>query len=539
MPNKTANVAKIKFWSPVWIVPIITAIIGLWVLYVHFSDQGKSFTLVTSDASSIVAGKTMIKSRNVNVGLVEQVTLSDDFKEVLIKGRMSRDMDDLLMSDSIFWIVKPQIDRDGVSGLSTLFSGVYIEVIPGTKKLTEDHKTYQLLDSPPMVSLNKEGVRLHLIGEQTSVISQGAPVLFRGFKVGNVEQAEFDVKDKYMKYQVFIAKPYDSLITKNIRFWREGGISFDLSTHGASLDIPSLDVLLAGGISFDVPDGSTFGETQDQQQLAQITYQLYEDKELIQESQYTEYQPFLLLFSDSIAGLSAGAPVEYRGIRIGTVEKVPYFLSNMKLISAEQYNIPVLIHIEPQRLAALGHSADELSQMIMEEQKHGLRAAIKSANLFTGATYVDLDFYPESITANKNLPQKVFGFNTIVTVSSGFSQLQAKLNQLLDNLNQLPLDKTINELNKTVASLNSVINSKEMKILPKTLQESLNGLNQTLKGIQPGSDLNQALQADLQKFDQVLNELTPLLRTLNDKSNALIFSAPTQSDVKPKARGNK
>lgn len=83
----------------------------------HFSHQGPVVTLVTSTAEGLEAGKTKIKSRSVDVGVVETVTLSDDLSKVMVQARLNSGMEKLLRQDSAFWVVKPQIGREGVSGL--------------------------------------------------------------------------------------------------------------------------------------------------------------------------------------------------------------------------------------------------------------------------------------------------------------------------------------------------------------------------------------------------------------------------------------
>ena len=73
MENKSgeAKVQKVKNWSPVWIFPIVTALIGAWILFYHYSHQGPEVTLITTNAEGIEGGKTRIKSRSVDVGVVE------------------------------------------------------------------------------------------------------------------------------------------------------------------------------------------------------------------------------------------------------------------------------------------------------------------------------------------------------------------------------------------------------------------------------------------------------------------------------------
>mgnify|MGYP000157867490 FL=1 len=150
MENKSgeAKVQKVKNWSPVWIFPIVTALIGAWILFYHYSHQGPEVTLITTNAEGIEGGKTTIKSRSVDVGVVESATLTDDLTHVEIKARLNAGMEKLLHGDSVFWVVKPQVGREGISGLGTLLSGAYIELQPGTKGSQPGQ--YQLLDSPPL-----------------------------------------------------------------------------------------------------------------------------------------------------------------------------------------------------------------------------------------------------------------------------------------------------------------------------------------------------------------------------------------------------
>ena len=541
--SKLAKIIKIRAISAIWIIPIVTAIVGLWIIYSHFADRGTSFTLLAKDASGIVAGKTVIKNRSVDIGIVDEVTLSEDFEKVVIKGRIYNDMEPLLKNDSIFWVVKPEIGRDGVTGLGTILSGVYIELASGNDTHSFKNNPFILSDNPPLSDPSIKGIRVNLESDQNGVIPRGASVMFHGYRVGNVETSEFDIDSRKMKYQVFITKPYDALVTQNVRFWKEGGIDLAFSSSGASLNVPSLDILMSGGISFDLPDGSKLGAPAEQHAV----YKLYEDKKSIQDSQYTEYKEFLIMLSESISGLVEGAPVEYHGIRLGTVSKVPFYTAEMlnKTFILNQ-KVPVLIRIEPDRLSELVDEKIDIATLIMDEQKNGLRASLKTSNMFTGALFIDLDFYPELKNKYNSKSSNLYGYNTIETTSTGIAQIQAKVMQLLDNFNNLPLNNTMTEFNKSLAStqrlmnsLNQIMASNEMQNMPGDLQETLRTLNETMKGIQPGSELNKQMNESLQKVQQMMDELTPLLNTLNDKSNALIFSAPNKKDQEPKAKGKK
>lgn len=535
-----AKVQKVKNWSPVWIFPIVTALIGAWVLFYHYSHQGPQVTLITTNAEGIEGGKTTIKSRSVDVGIVESATLTDDLTHVEIKARLNSGMEKLLHKDSVFWVVKPQVGREGISGLGTLLSGAYIELQPGNKGSRLEN--YQLLDSPPLAPPDAKGIRVILDSKKAGQLSPGDPVLFRGYRVGSVETSTFDAQKRTISYQLFINAPNDRLVTSNVRFWKDSGIAVDLTSAGMRVEMGSLSTLFGGGVSFDVPEGLEQGEPVAQQSA----FNLYDDQKSIQDSLYTDHIDYLMFFKDSIRGLQPGAPLEFRGIRLGTVSKVPFFSPNMRQVFNNDYRIPVLVRIEPERLKAqLGEDTDvgaHLEQLL----KRGLRGSLKTGNLVTGALYVDLDFYPKEppITGVREFN----GYQIIPTVSGGLAQIQQRLMEALDKINNLPLNpmieqatntlsesqRTMKHLQTTLDNMNKITSSQSMQDLLADMQNTLRELNRSMQGFQPGSAAYNKMVADMQRLDQVLRELQPVLKTLNDKSNALVFEAKDKKDPEPK-----
>ncbi len=542
MENKSgeAKVQKVKNWSPVWIFPIVTALIGAWILFYHYSHQGPVVTLITTNAEGIEGGKTTIKSRSVDVGVVESATLTDDLTHVEITARLNAGMEKLLHGDSVFWVVKPQVGREGISGLGTLLSGAYIELQPGKKGAQPEQ--YQLLDSPPLAPPDAKGIRVILDSKKAGQLSPGDPVLFRGYRVGSVETSTFDTQKRTISYQLFINAPNDRLVTGNVRFWKDSGIAVDLTSAGMRVEMGSLSTLFGGGVSFDVPEGMDQG-----QPVAQKTaFRLYDDQKSIQDSLYTDHIDYLMFFKDSVRGLQPGAPVEFRGIRLGTVGKVPFFAPGMRQVLDDDYRIPVLIRIEPERLINQVGDTPDIAQHIDGLMKRGLRGSLKTGNLVTGALYVDMDFFP------KEPPVKAIrefgGYKIIPTVSSGLAQIQQRLMETLDKINSLPLNPmiqqatntlsesqaTMHRLQTTLDNLNKLTASQSMQQLPQDMQKTLRELNRSMQGFQPGSAAYNKMVADMQRLDQVLRELQPVLKTLNTKSNALVFEAKDKKDPEPK-----
>ena len=544
MQNVTAmgRWQRLRRLSPVWLVPLLTVLAGAGVLIYHLEQQGPEVVLVASQAEGIEAGKTVLRSRSVVVGTVSSVMLTDDLKGVRIIAQLSADNRNALRNDSVFWVVKPQIGRSGVSGLDTLLSGAYIELQPGTSGTAKS--VYPLSDTPPLASPGAQGKRIVLDSEASSQLSPGDVVLYKGYEVGSVESRSFDVQQKRTRYRLFIRAPYDHLVTSGVRFWQTSGVAFDMSAQGMRVEMGSLATLFTGGVSFDVPTGDVSGD----EVAPETTFTLYENESQTQESRYnTQTQEYVLLFKDSLRGLSPGAPVEFRGVRLGTVMQVPFAMHDMRQSAlTTDFRLPVLVRIEPARIAAL--KADEMhlgAQLQAAAQNKGLRAVLKTGNLLTGALYVDVDFYPQ--TPAWQGPTQLGGRPVLPTVSGGLAQLQQKLLMTLDKINGLPLEpmltqttrtlnegqRTLKQLQQTLSTLNTIMENPAMKTLPAQMQATLQSLSHTLAGIAPASPGYDNSTAMLKQLDRTLRELTPLLKTLNGKSNALVFEADGVQDPQP------
>lgn len=579
-----ANIRKISQWSPIWIVPVAAVLIGSWMLYHTFKNQGPTVTLLASNAEGIISGKTQIKSRSVDVGKVVSVELSQDLKQVVIRARMNPGTANLLNDESQLWVVKPTIGRGGVSGLNTLLSGAYIELQPG--KSDSGKYFFELLETPPIAPPDAPGVRIFLSSSDAAALAVGDPILYRGYDVGTVERSEFDMTKRNMRYQLFIRAPYDALVTENVRFWKASGMALDMSAEGVRIEMASMATLLGGGVTFDVLDGWPAGN----KVADDADFQLFENRKSIQDGLYNEYLEYLLFFDESIRGLTAGAPVEYRGVRIGTVASVPYFF-NMKnpLQVAFNKGIPVLIRIETGRLydnLTLPQLRLELDQAVSK----GLRAVLKTGNLLTGGLYIDLnqleadsqrqtqaaDTASASVAASAALdagtdnttvatetpaivvtpllpePLPEFaGYKILPTSRSGLGHIEQKVLQALDKINNLPVEQVLADssatLNATrdlmqqsqqlVQSLDALVKADATQQLPAEVNRSLADLRKTLAGLSPGSPVYERINSNLQAMDKVLRDLQPVVQTLNQQSNALILSADPKADPEPE-QGN-
>ena len=531
-PNDNPRTRRI---SAVWLIPLIAVLIGLWLVFSYLSSQGPVITLKLADAEGITAGKTAVKTRNVQVGVVENVTLSDDLSHTLLTVQMQDETERMLNEETRFWVVKPRVGREGISGLSTVLSGAYIELLPG--KNGKKAKTFAVLESPPTEKTGN-GLFLRLVSKPGSNISNGDPVSFRNLKVGRVVETEFDASAKIFRHRIFIEKPYDVLVSESSRFWKVSGIGFQLDAGGFQAQLNSLEALLGGGISFAVPDPDmrTGGAVNDDYQFI-----LHDDEEAARRALYTQTLDYVLLIERSVRGLQSGAPVEYRGIRVGSVEQVPWTFGYRSTEGLGRQPIPVLIRLEPQRithqaLIDLPRWREELGELI----KGGLRASLKSGNLITGSLFVDLEFYQGVPTAE--LTATHHGVSVFPSISAGsLAKIEDQIHQLLKTLNGLPMQDMANNMNRNLANLATItqrvenlLNDPALNQLPQQLSDNMESLQGTLSSWQSGGDGYHKLQGTLEKLNRLLDEAEPLLDTLNEQPNALIFQRHPAQDTQPR-----
>lgn len=517
------------------IIPLVTLLIAGAMIVYHFSQQGSQIVLITATAEGIDAGKTPIKNRSVVIGEVETTALAEDLRHVEITVRLQPGMEKLLHRNSVFWLVKPHRGQQGITGLSTLMTGAYIALGPGDAG--DPLPRYSLLDAPPLAPINAQGVRVIVNSQKKEQLNPGDPVMFSGFRVGTVETSHFNAEQRGMTYRLFIAAPYDRLVTTNSRFWQQSGVTVERSASGLRVESDAIVSLLRGSVSFAVPSGWAPGRVA----RNNAEYRLFDDRQSIERSLYTRQVPFLLLFTESVRGLKPGAPVEFRGIRLGTVSKVPFVLPGRTQNMVTDYHVPVLINLEPDRFVREMPDFN-LLQRLKSGIARGMRATLKTSSLLSGALYIDLDFITDA--AAYSGPEFIDGYEIIPTAPVGLNQLQQKLVSALEKINHLPLtplvlqtsatlkqsQRTMGALQQTMNDLNQLTASPAMETLPVELQHSLRELNSSLKGLQPGSLAYDRLVGNMQRLDRVLRELQSLLRLLNRQSNALVSDAATQAD---------
>ncbi|NIQ08873.1 MAG: MCE family protein, partial [Gammaproteobacteria bacterium] len=284
--------------------------------------------------------------KEVEVGKVSAIELNDDLSGVIVTAEMNKSVGRYMNDQTSFWVVRARVAAGEVSGLGTLFSGAYI----GCNLSTEGNETASFtgLEKPPVITSGVPGRNFILETKHLGSLDVGSPVYYRGIKVGQVVDYDFDESAEAVDVRVFINAPYDEKVRKNTRFWNASGVDFKLDTEGVSVDTQSLVSIMLGGIAFDLPK---YMQPVEQAEDGR-TFQLYENREKIEERFYTVKRYYLMYFDQNVRGLLPGAPVEIHGIRIGEVMDV-----NLEVdVEDAAASVAVLAMIEPERIDTYARS---------------------------------------------------------------------------------------------------------------------------------------------------------------------------------------
>src|SRR5438105_4353407 len=380
--------------SLVWIVPILAVIIGASLLVRTWLEAGPHIVIEFRTAEGLESGKTEVRFKEVVVGRVESVSLSEDRRRVLVGVRIDRKAASIAVADTHFWVVKPRIGTAGISGLGTLLSGSYIGVDAGTS--TVERREFVGLEAPPFVLRGEPGRSFVLRAQDLGSLDVGSPIYYRRTRVGRVVGYTLDPKNDELLVQIFVESPYEPLVTQQARFWNASGLDLTLNASGLTVNAQTLVSVLAGGIAFEhLPGPATLPPAP-----AGTRFYLFGDRKSALAPPDGPALTVRMVFDHSVRGLSVGAPIDFLGIELGNVQSLQLQYDAQR----KRYPMEVTADIYPLRLGAVRNAmldtaateptADTL--FLKRLVDNGLRAQLRSGNLLTGQQYIALDFIPKA-----------------------------------------------------------------------------------------------------------------------------------------------
>lgn len=508
--------------SLIWLIPILAAVIGVSLMVQTWVQRGPEITITFRSGEGIEAGKTKVKYKEVEIGTVQSIALSEDRTHVLVTVRLKKEAKSFTAADSRFWVVRPRVSGLQVSGLATLLFGAYIGADAGIS--TELTDKFVGLETPPIVTRDISGKQYLLNAADMGSLDIGSPVYFRRIKVGQVTAYDLDDNGKGVIIRIFINSPYDKFVGINTRFWHASGIDMQINAEGLTLKSESLTTVLLGGLSFQSPDDNSGPPAKEN-----TAFVLAENQTEALKGPDGEAVMILLNFKQSVRGLRPGADADFRGLVLGQVKSIGIEYDPKQ----QEFSIRVLVQIYPERLGRRyaeyrkesKYTAQQRLQFMIDR---GLRAQLRTANILTGQLYVAFDFFPKFAATKRDVSRSKANVDDahalleLPTIPRSAEEIQTQISEIALKLSKVPFDQIGSELQESLKILQGTLNSvgqlaeklnndvaPEMAMAMRDVRDTLDAAERTLSDDAP-------LQRDLRQTLQELTRAAVSLRVLTD-----------------------
>jgi paraquat-inducible protein B len=503
-----AHLRRPRF-SLVWLVPFVAAIIAAYLGYRTVLQEGPTVTVTFTSADDIAAGQTQVKYKAVALGTVESVALSHDNSQVVVRVRMNNVGARFLTSHARFWVVRPNFTPSNLSGLSTLVSGAYIAVDPGLPGgHFQDHFTG--LEGPPGVRSDQPGQTYQLRTDSIGSLAAGSPVFYRDIVVGEVLGYDIGNGLGPVTVNIFVRAPFDHLVRPQSHFWKSSGITAELQNGAFHIEFQSLQAIISGGVTFDLPqEGARSVPSPDD-----AVFPLYNSREDAKSAGYQNQIPVVAYFTSSVAGLTAGAPVDVLGIQVGVVKSVQLIIDPY----AGKAKVRVFMRIQPERVLQAEQLPKNLTpdQVLQKMINQGLRAQLDTVSYVTGQKEITLAWIagaaPVQLAKEGNalvIPSQSGGLDNVINSVAGLSS----------NLSKVDFGKLSNNLNKLLTTANGALGDPQLEQALTQLNRTLRSANGTLRTVNQtyGGDSN--FQRNLQELMSEANDALRSIKLLADYLN--------------------
>ncbi len=526
--------------SIVWVVPLVAILIGGWLVYKTLTEKGPVITITFKSAEGLEAGKTKIKFKDVEVGLVQDIRIGGDLLHVKVIAQIDKDAAPYLTEDTRFWVVRARISAGAVYGLGTVFSGAYIDMDPGVSGKAA--RNFKGLEAPPIVTTGLPGRHFTLQSDHKGSLEIGAPVYYKQIRAGEIVAFNMAEDGSKVVFKSFVHAPYHEVVRENTRFWNASGLDLKVDASGFRIDTESFVSMVVGGVAFGMTDDM---ETSGAPAPEDEVFTLFPNREAAQTRSYFVKNYWVLRFDESVRGLSVGAPVEFRGMQIGAVSDISIAFDAER----QTFDIPILIGLEPERifLKDEGHAVLDRERFMDYLVDRGLRAQLRMGSVLTGQKYVALDFFPKAppakIAREGRHPEIPTVRAPLEEIGTKVTELLAKLDQfpveqmgdklmaLLEKLDRFPVEQLGNDLLDTVQGAKNVTTSPELLETVRALSEAVFELKRLTAGLR--TTVTPGLSATL---DRVRGSLDMLEKTMGSDSELQGNVRKTLNDLAGAAR---
>ncbi len=490
----------------IWLVPLITALIGAWLAWDTLSKKGPTITIEFASAGGLTPGQSQLKFKDVPLGTVKAIDISPDFNKVLVTVETTREAEPMLTDKTIFWIVKPQLFAGRISGLDTLLSGSYIGMLPSAEKGKSKRHFIGNVD-PPILETSVPGTVFKLETKRIGSISLGSPIFYRDIEVGAVLGWDLADMARHVTVHAFVRAPFDQYVHEDSLWWDASGLSVKLESNGIKVQLESIRALLLGGIAFDTdPDRKSKTAAADQ------VFPLYPNRDVANNAGYGRRLHMVSYFEGSVAGLQVGADVTLHGLKIGEVTDLGL------VFDAKRQRIVVPIHyvVEADRVEGVAGQYTNVPPgfVAAEMVRRGFRATLDTSSILTGGKVLALRYIPDAPPAELGHE----GEDLVVPSSEtgGLDTITRSAAELLGKINSIDFAAIGKSITGTAKGLDDLVNSEQLKKTMASLQVVMADAQDFMRKLNTNSGPALARLPEIAKsLDDSLVQVNRLAASLN------------------------
>jgi paraquat-inducible protein B len=514
-----ARVRPRRWFAWVWVVPVVAAALVVWLAWRALADRGPAITIDFKVAEGLQAGQTKIQHRDVDVGVVESLELTPDMSRVIVHARMTRLAAPYLNEKTRFYIVAPHVGVGGISGLSTIVSGSYIEMYPGRDGKPQRH--FVALDEPPLLSPDTAGRTFTLQAPDLGSLTQGSPISYQGVSVGEVEGYKLASNGTHVTVTAFIRAPWDDLVHPETRFWNAGGVDLSVGAEGIQVRANSWQQLLSGGIEFETPAPALTGTPSP----ANALFTLYDNRRHALQAPRGPELMYVGEFEGNQRGVEPGIAVELQGKQVGEVKEVhlKFDQRHQQLVTHVTFSVdPERVTVENMPMAKGAEPRAAVGDFLKTLVAHGVRAQVTEMSFVTGQKLIALDTAQDVPAAHIEQVGQEQQFPT--AASGDLAAIMKSMRGVLQNLDRATagpqLGHALQSLDETLTRLDNMTRDVEpdVKSLVKSLRDTADAAQGTLSAVNGmmGSNPNNPANTDLPKVMRELQDAARSVRELAD-----------------------
>lgn len=318
MSDELLVVKKRVIISPLWIMPFAAAIIVVWMLVNGHLNNGSEITIEFDTSVGLVAGKTSLIYRGLEVGKVQNISISQERPDrVIVSARLKKGAEALAKIGSSFWIVRPTIGLNEISNLDTLLTGAYIAVKPPTlevEKLDKLEVVTQFVGhfGAPKDDICIECKKIRFYSHNKENLKEGSGIYFRDFKVGSITSVDLNRELNRVEFLATIDSNFSFLLQLPIFLWKEGILDIDYSVSHFQINAAPIHSMLDGRIELGVlPKGNS---------NSSASLPLFKSEEEAKKSYWKQHGGKLVVLNSSVGvSVQKGSPIFYKKIPIGEI----------------------------------------------------------------------------------------------------------------------------------------------------------------------------------------------------------------------------